>query len=226
LAHKYYHFFTLADVLAYSGCQHSRLRQDANTLLRLADELIQLSKEMGFIGWHAAANCYRGEALVMLGRIPKGIQLLEEGYATYLRLGTMLHLPAILSTLANGYASFGNLSEAWSVLKTAFEFLERSDERHWEPDIRRVKAGFHIMQGEDDLAEMELLESIEIARRTGARSWELRSAIDLAQLWKKQSRLDEAQKVLSGVYSWFTEGFNTLDLVNAKALLNSITKTV
>jgi predicted ATPase len=82
------------------------------------------------------------------------------------------------------------------------------------------------MQGEDDLAEMELLESIEIARRIGARSWELRSVIDLAQLWKKQSRLDEAQKVLSGVYSWFTEGFNTPNLVNAKALLNSITKTV
>jgi tetratricopeptide (TPR) repeat protein len=223
LARKYNHSFTLADVLCYAGCQLSRICRDAQALLEFSDELFHLSREKNFIGWLADATCSKGEALIMLGRIQEGIQVLEEGITSSEEVGTLLHVAGNLSTLAEAYLLMGNLKQGWTTLHRAFEYLERSDERHWETELYRTRAALEFAQGEYDNAEISIKKSLEVARRQCARSWELRAAIELAHLWRKQGRLDEARSVVTDVYSWFTEGFDTPDLIKAKTLLDSLT---
>jgi DNA-binding SARP family transcriptional activator/predicted ATPase len=222
LTRRFNHQFTLADVLCYAGCQVSRMQRDAHDLLKYADELIGLAQANCFSGWLAAGNIAKGEALIMLGRILDGLPLLEEGLASFQILGTYLHLPGYHSTQALAYAYMGDTQKGSRLIAQAFELLERSGERLWEAELYRVRAELHLMQSEEDQAESDLRQSLDVAHRQNARSWELRTAIDLASLWQKQGRLDEAGRLLSELYDCFTEGFETPDLRKAHALLAAL----
>jgi predicted ATPase len=116
----------------------------------------------------------------------------------------------------------GSPYEGLSTLAEAFAFVDDTDERHWEAELHRLRAEVLLMQGSENEAEVSLREAVDVARRQMAKSWELRATISLARLWRMQGRIDDARQVLAAIYGWFTEGFGTPDLQEAKALLEEL----
>jgi predicted ATPase len=100
--------------------------------------------------------------------------------------------------------------------------VERTGERHWEAECHRLQGEFLALQGDDAGAQFYFTKAIEVSRSQKAKSWELRAAIDLARLWQKQGKVEEGRELLEPVYSWFTEGFDTFDLKEAKELLQEL----
>jgi predicted ATPase len=102
--------------------------------------------------------------------------------------------------------------------------VEETDERHWEAELYRLKGELLLTQGDKTEAEASFHKAIEVARRQQAKSWELRATVSLCRLWRKQGRVDEARQTLAEIYGWFTEGFDTPDLQEAKALLEGLSR--
>jgi DNA-binding SARP family transcriptional activator/predicted ATPase len=224
LARRFDHPFTLADVLCYAGCLFNTMRCDAQALKEDADALIRLSHEKGIAGagWSGIGMCFQGEALAMLGQVQEAIPQIRQGMAVDQSDNVHLHIPLALRSLAQAQAQAGHLEEGLNTLAEALALVEETGERHWEAELYRLRAEMLLRQGNETEAEASLQNAIEIARRQSARSWELRATIDLARLWQKQGRRDEARGVLAKIYAWFTEGFETPDLRQAKALLEEI----
>jgi adenylate cyclase len=222
LARELEHAFSLADVLCFAGCIFNQMRRDARAVRRDAEELIQLSKGMGFSSFGGTATSYRGAALTWLGQGQAAIAHMHEGLATRQSIGAQCHKPGILAALAEAQALAGRLEEGLATLTKALDLVGQTDERHWEAELRRLRG--ELLQQTDDETEAQasLERAIEVARRQKAKSWELRATTSLARLWRKQGRVDEARQVLVGIYGWFTEGFDTPDLQEAKALLEEL----
>jgi predicted ATPase len=102
--------------------------------------------------------------------------------------------------------------------------VEETDERHWEAELYRLKGELLLTQGDKTEAEASFHKAIEVARHQQARSWELRATVSLCRLWRKQGRVDEARQMLAEIYGWFTEGFDTPDLQEAKELLEELSR--
>jgi predicted ATPase len=109
-----------------------------------------------------------------------------------------------------------------SVLAEALAQVEKTDERYYEAELRRLKGELLLMQGDKTKAEGSFHKAIEVARRQQAKSWELRATVSLCRLWQGQGRMDKARHVLAEIYGWFSEGFDTPDLKEAKALLEEL----
>jgi predicted ATPase len=100
--------------------------------------------------------------------------------------------------------------------------VEKTDERFFEAELRRLRGELLLMQGDKTEAEACFKHAIEVARRQQAKSWELRATTSLARLWRKQGKVDEARQALGEIHGWFTEGFDTADLIEAKKLLEEL----
>lgn len=218
LAHEIGHSFTLADVLRYGGCELYKMSRDAQSLKATAEELIRLSEEKDFPAWLATGNCSRGEALVLLEQLEEGISLIQAGVDAEFSVGVLCSIPGSLFYLAEAYAKLGESEQGLSAVTEAFELIEQTSEHHWEAELYRIRSSLYRMQGRDDEAETSLKKALEVARKQSARSWELRAAIDLAHLWREQGRVDEARQVVKEIYVWFSEGFDTPDLREARRL--------
>jgi predicted ATPase len=133
-------------------------------------------------------------------------------------------MPFFLSYLARAHLALGNLEDAWSSIAEAIEGLEASKERWCEAEVYRMAGEITLMAAEPDTAKAEpyFERALAIARSQQAKSWELRAATSLAQLWRHQSKQDEARDLLTPIYDWFTEGLDTRDLKEAKALLDTL----
>jgi adenylate cyclase len=223
LARELDHPFSLADVLCYGGCLFNKMRRDVDALKDNAEELVRLSFEKGFAGWLPIGTYFRGEALAMLGQVQEGIAQMCEGMAASQSIGERCHMSGVLRSLAEAYAKAGQFERAVTTLDEALLLVEQTDERHWEAELYRLRAELLLIQGDDAEAEASLQGAIEVARRQNAKSWELRATTSLARLWQEQGKQDEAREVLAGIYGWFTEGFATTDLMEAKALLGELT---
>ncbi|MDH4135985.1 MAG: AAA family ATPase, partial [Anaerolineae bacterium] len=224
LARELDHAFSLADVLCYGGCMFNAMRRDAPALSDDAEELMRLSDEKSFVGWLGMATHFRGEALAMLGQVREGMAQMREGMAAMQSAGVRLNLSAKLGSLAEAQAKAGQPEEGLATLAEALDMVEETDERYWEAELYRLRAELLLMQGDDAEAEASFHKAVEVARRQNAKSWELRAAIGLARLWQKQGRVDEARQMLAEIYGWFTEGFDTPDLQEAKALLEELSR--
>jgi predicted ATPase len=223
LARELNHPFSLADVLCFAGCLFHAMRRDGDSLKTNAEDLTQLSQERGMPGWYATATRYLGEALVLQGNIQEGAAQAREGmrgvhseYQEVCSTGT-------LSSLAEAQAGMGSLEEAQSTLDEAFAIVEKRDERYWEAELYRLKGELSLKQGKQVEAEAGMNKAIEIARRQSAKFLELRAVMSLCRLWGKQDKKVEARQLLSEIYNWFTEGFDTPDLIEAKTLLEELT---
>jgi DNA-binding SARP family transcriptional activator/predicted ATPase len=219
------HPFSLADALCFAGCMFNAMRGDALALMDNAEQLIQLANEKGFAGWVETANCFHGEVIAMLGQASEGIAQIRQGMAASELTGVSCYSSGNLRALAKAQAQAGLLEHALLTLNQAFDLVERTDERHWEAELYRLRAELMLAQGNDSEAEADLNRAIEIARRQNAKSWELRAVIDLARLWNQQGKANQAYELLEQIYGWFTEGFDTPDLIAARALLEEISKT-
>ena len=137
-------------------------------------------------------------------------------------VGARCHLSGILSALAQAQAKAGQPVEGLATLDKALALLEQTDERYCEAELHRLRGDLLLREGNVAEAEASLQKAVEVARRQQARSWELRASVSLCHLWRKQGRVDEARQKLAEVYDWFTEGFDTPDLCEARDLLKEL----
>ncbi len=216
------HPFTLADVLTFGGCMFHGMRRDAQRLKDSSEELLQLASEAGMPTWLAHATWRHGESIAMLGQIREGMAQLQEGIARGRAMDERIYMPTALGSLAEVQAKAGHLEEALAAMAEALALVEETDERHGEAELNRVRAELLLMQGNEADAESSLQKAVEVARRQQAKSWELRATTSLARLWQKQGKHAQARQVLAEIYDWFTEGFDTRDLQEAKALLEEL----
>jgi len=231
LARELDHAFSLADVLCYGGCLFNAMRRDVQALKDDAEELIRLANEKSFAGWSGMATFFLGEALTMLGQVQEGMGQMREGMAARQSVGVRLNLPGTLRSLAEAQGEAGHPEEGLTTLAEALALLEQTDERHWEAELYRLRAELLLMQGDGAEAEASFHKAescfqhaVEVARRQQAKSWELRATVSLCRLWQEQGRMDEARQMLAQIYGWFTEGFDTPDLQEARALLEGLSR--
>jgi predicted ATPase/DNA-binding SARP family transcriptional activator len=220
------HPFSLADVICFAGCMVNAMRREVAELNKYAQEMITLSIELNYRGWLAQANSYYGSALVSLGQIQEGIAKINAGITDNLDIGTMLDHSMHHCFLAEAYAQSGQPGEGLKTLEAAFDSIEQTDEHHWEVEVHRIQGELLLMQGDESQAENSFQKAIEIARRQSAKSWELRATMSLARLWHKRGRTADARQELEEIYNWFTEGFDTPDLKDAKSLLEKLSNNL
>jgi DNA-binding SARP family transcriptional activator/predicted ATPase/energy-coupling factor transporter ATP-binding protein EcfA2 len=222
LAREIDHSLSLVEILHFGGCMLAEMRRDAQALKSYAEELMQLASEKGLQGFLPSGICFRGEALVGMGQVEEGMAQLREGMAAYQARGERINLPRFLYSLAEAQAKMSHPEEGLSTLSEALALVEQTDERYWEAELYRLRAELLLLTGNEDAAEDSANKAIEVARHQQAKSWELQAMADLARLWQRQGKADRAREALAEVYGWFTEGFDATHLIEAKALLDSL----
>ena len=146
------------------------------------------------------------------------------GIAAWRSTGSTLWIPFYLSNLAGGHAELGLFDDAWRCIGEAMTAVQTTKERCWEADINRIAGEIALLSPAPDVAKAETYfeGALSVARAQQAKSWELRAAISMARLWRDQGKVQQARELLAPVYGWFTEGFDTRDLKEAKALLDEL----
>jgi predicted ATPase/class 3 adenylate cyclase len=189
-----------------------------------AEELVALADEKGSLYWKAAGMCAQGLFLHQSGRAAEAAQKLSSGITAWRGTGATLFTPTQLCWLAAALAELGQFDEAWRYLGEAATAIEASKERWYEAEVNRIAGEVALKSNEPDSAKATAYfrRALAIARAQQAKSWELRAAMSLARLWRNCGKQHEARDLLSPIYSWFTEGFDTLDLKEAKALLEQL----
>ena len=165
----------------------------------------------------------RGWALVEQGQGEEGIAQMREGLTSWRATGSELGLPYFLALLAEAYGKVGQAEEGFKVLAEALAVVNSSAERWYEAELYRLKGELLRQNGQTE-AEVEACfhQAIDLARRQGAKSLELRAIMSLSRLWQSQGKRKEARQMIQDIYGWFTEGFDTTDLKEAKILLDEM----
>jgi predicted ATPase/class 3 adenylate cyclase len=195
-----------------------------STAKALLDELRPLAEDKGTPWWQAFGMMEQGWLLALTGKASDAASLMASGITLFRSIGTTYWLPTSLSYLAMAYAELSRLDDAWCCLSEAMTAIERTGETWFEADVYRI-AGEVALQGpQTDAAKAEAYfkHALAVARQQKAKSWELRAAMSLARLWRDQGKVQQARELLAPVYGWFTEGFDTVDLKEAKALLEEL----
>jgi class 3 adenylate cyclase/predicted ATPase/DNA-binding IscR family transcriptional regulator len=221
LARKIAHPFSLAYALFFGAWLHE-LRREWRMAAEHAEAMVVLSAEQGFAERLLWGTFFRGEALAEQGTTDEGIAQMRDALAAMPSRGRNLDRPSFLATLAAAYGKAGRTDDALALVAEAVALVERRAERIWEADIYRVKGELLLKSGGSSEAETCFRHAIEVARRQSAKSLELRATTSLVRLPDKQGRRDEARRMLGEIYDWFTEGFDTADLRDAKALLEEL----
>jgi TOMM system kinase/cyclase fusion protein len=193
---------------------------------QLAEQTLTLSNEQGFPIWSAAATVVRGWADSHQTQNESSLEQIRQGIAAWKATGTNLYAPYWWALLANAQLARGKIEEAKAAIDTALSLDEQGEEHLASAEIYRLKGETLLRDlqdtANDKLAEQHLQKALAVARQQSAKSWELRLAISLARLWRKQGQLNEARQLLQDTYAWFTEGFATKDLREAKALMEEM----
>jgi predicted ATPase len=187
----------------------------------VAHELITLADEKGAALWKAFGVADQGCIKVWTGKASEGMELLTSGISGIQSTGATYSLPLYFSYLSRAYAELGRFDESWHYICDATEAVKKTKETWCESDIYRV-AGEIALDHEVTKAELYFQQALAVAQEQKAKSWELRAAMSLARVWRDQGKRYEARNLLAPVYNWFTEGFDTLDLKEAMALLDEL----
>src|SRR5262249_41800269 len=166
----------------------------------------------------------RGWALAQQGQAKEGIGLINQGMMAWRATGAEISRPYFLALLADVHGTIGQPETGLTTLTEALALVDTTGERWYEPELYRLKGVLLLQRSSDHQAEAEhcFHHAITIAQNQQAKSFELRAATSLARLWQQQGKRQEAHDLLAPVYSWFTEGFDTADLIEAKALLHAL----
>jgi class 3 adenylate cyclase/predicted ATPase len=200
------------------------LRGEARQADELAEAALALSTKHGFTLWTAWILFLQGWSLSLQGRGAEGIARMRAGLTDAEATGAKMMRPMFCSLLTEAYGQVGELDEAWRMLSAALDAVEEHGQRHFEAETYRFKGELHLLEASPDIEQASICfqRSLDIARLQQAKSWELRAAISLARLWRDQGRRAQASDLLAPVYGWFTEGFDTADLKEARGLLNEL----
>lgn len=222
LAQEVSHPFSIAFAQLVCTSVYS-FRLNAPMTQQMAEILIELSTEHGFSHWLALGNWFRGFALIQQGQVDQGITQALQGMADYQATGAALDYSLYLAGLIEGYMKAGRIETALSALAEDLVFIEKTGERYGEALLHKLKGELLQIRAVDE-AEIEkcFWQGIEVARQQHAKSLELRVTITLCRLWQKQGKLKEARQLLTEIYDWFTEGFDSGDLKQARDLLREL----
>jgi predicted ATPase len=185
------------------------------------DELVALADEKDAALWKAMGMLERGWLLGLTGSASDAVQMLTSGITAFRSTGTTLWEPLWLLALTRAYAELGQLDDAWRCNGVAVTVIETSKQRLYEAEANRIAGEIALLSPTPNAANAEAYfeRALAVARQQQAKSWELRGAMSLARLWRDQGKVQQARELLAPIYGWFTEGFDTRDLKEAKALL-------
>jgi len=186
------------------------------------DQVVAVTTEQGFPVWRAQGAIFRGWARAKNGDVAEDISLLRSGLSAYRATGAEAWTPHFLALLAEACEIAGEIDEAVTVLGDALQIVERTGQRWLAAELNRLKGKLLLRQGNPDAAEELYLKALSIAREQQAKFWELRAAMSLARLRRDRGHKAEARDLLAPVYEWFTEGFDSIDLKETKALLGEL----
>ena len=252
LAQKLSHAYSLGLALFFAAVLH-RCRLEMQLVQERTEAIIALSSQQGFVRWLGGGMCLQGWTLAEQGSVEEGIVQLCQGLATWRTMGGELGLPHNLAMLAEAYGRGGQAEEGLRVLAEALAIVHKNGERQYEAELYRLKGELLLQQAmgrsktctaameTSMVAEAErgrathasppqteaetcFRQALNISHHQRAKSLELRAAMSLSRLWQQQGKRAEARQMLTGVYSWFTEGFDTPDLQKAKALLEAFSR--
>jgi predicted ATPase len=212
--------FTLCQ--AWLGDREIEQVKAAQTMLRSADEVLAITSERGFPLYFGLGHIMRGWCLGAVGQAAEGIPLILQGVAIWRATGANLMTPSYLITLAEVYGMAARPDEGLDRIAEAAELVETTHERWAEAEMHRVRGTLLLSMHEPAAAEDSFQQALAVAGRQSARFWQLRAALDLTRLWRDQGKRTEARDLLAPIYGWFTEGFDTPVLNEAKALLDQL----
>jgi predicted ATPase len=222
-AHELLHPFSLAFARCFAAFVSQFLR-DVPAVHEQVEAAVALSAEQGFPLWAALGTILRGWALAMQGQGEEGMTELRQGIAAWRATGAAQHVPYYCTVLADVAAHLGHPEDGLQALAEAHTLMEQHEERYWEAEVCRLRGILLLRQPGTPQVEAEawLQRALDVARRQEAKALELRAAMSLSRLWQQQWKRQEAHDLLAEVYDWFTEGFDTADLQEAKALLEEL----
>jgi predicted ATPase len=207
----------------WAATLHYHLR-DVSVVQTQADALLTLAAARGFPQHAAYGTYWRGWALAMQGQDEAGLALLRQGLAAVVATGNELSRPRCLLLLAEATGHVGQVEDGLRLLGDALMLLEASGQGDLTARAYRLQGELLLRRATPDAAQAEACfqQALATARRQQAKSWELRAATSLSRLWQQQGKQAEAHALLAPIYGWFTEGFDTADLQEAKALLDAL----
>ena len=226
LAEEHAHPFSQAIALAYAVMLH-QFRREQHTVYEHADTALALCTEQGFAYYLAWVTIIQGWSLAVQGQREAGIEQMRQGLAALQSTDAKRALPYYLALLAEGYGAVGQTDEGLRVLAEAFAAVATTAERRWEAELYRLQ-GELLLKAEgrkrkaEETPEACFRQALEVARQQQAKSLELRAAMSLSRLWQQQGKHDAARQLLPEVYAWFSEGLDTVDLQEARALLEQL----
>ena len=213
---------TLMFALAVTNFTRIFCRSCATASARI-DELIALADEKGALQRKAEGVTQKGCVLALIGEASDSVQTITSGITAWQSTGATVWVPLYLSYLAKAYAELGQIDDAWRCIGEAIKTIETTKERWYEVEVYRMAGEIALKSPERATkAEAYFGQALVIARAQQAKSWELRAALSMARLLSAQGEPDKATDLLAPVYGWFTEGFDTSDLKEAKALLETL----
>jgi predicted ATPase len=194
------------------------------TATKQFEELVALADQKSSLFWKALGMLQQGCVLVLTGKASAAIEMIKSAVAALRSTGTTVWFPFGLSYLAKAYAELGQFDDAWRSIGEAISTIEATKERWFEAETNRIAGEIALKSPEPDAAKAEeyFERALKVARQQQAKSWELRAAMSLARLWRDQGKVQQARELLAPVYGWFTEGFDTRDLKEARALLDEL----
>ena len=214
------HLHNLGYALYWSNLTGIQLR-DLGAVRERAERLQALGREQSLLQWAAFGTYQQGVALAGLGDIETGIARMKQGLNEYRALGSVLYVPSMEALLAGALARNGHRDEGMATLSGALARAQQAQQVWFEAELHRL-LGELWRERAPDVAESCFRQALDTAHRQGAKSWELRAATSLARLQRDRGKHEQAHQLLAPVYGWFTEGFETLDLQEAKALLEEL----
>jgi predicted ATPase len=217
------HPVSLADALLFAGSVHFE-RGELDRGRERAGELAGLAEQLGFPLYLGVGRFYRGFARVESGEGEAGIAEMQQAMGELAGIGSGLFAPQFLFMLGEGLRKVGRHDDTLGALGLGVAQAEQQGQHYYDAELHRLRAEILLDMGGNAAPEAEALfgQSLEIARRQEAKTFELRAATSLALLWQRQGKRDAARALLAPVYAWFTEGFATRDLQHAKALLEEL----
>ena len=240
LARELNHPHTLAFAITFDICIRL-FRREYQGVKELTEELTRFSAEKGFIYWEAHGIFYHGYMIALEGQSEEGIKEMHQGLDILQAIGSGTCFTRLYARVMEAHIKAGQPEEGLVIFDKAIEVLNTYDERYYEAELYRLKAELLLLKTGDGETETEKIrqdkekinkieeeaesnfwKAIEVSRKQQAKSLELRAVMSLSRLFQKKGKKDEARKLLGEIYGWFTEGFNTQDLKEAKAILKEL----
>jgi predicted ATPase len=199
-------------------------RREGHAAQAQAEAAMTLSNQHELPQWSTLSMLYRGLALALQGQYPEGMAQIQQGLAAYHATGSQLVLVRFLVPLAEEHGKAGEAHTGLVVLAEAQALMDRTAARLFEAELHRLKGELLLAASNDTHVQAEqcFTHALALARHQQAKAFELRAALSLSRLWQQQGKRDEARELLAEVYGWFTEGFATPDLQEARTLLAAL----